>query len=82
LTKVSLVHGLVQLDGIKPVHQGSFTDGIEIQTIRFAPAKGRFICLQAMNSHPRRCPRDLRRAVSVGCCGSFLSEEPFRLRAR
>ncbi len=46
------VAGTLQLDGLKPVHQGRFADGIEMQTTLFPPTKGRYICLQALNSHP------------------------------
>ena len=46
------VAGTPQLDSLQPVHQGSFADGPDMQTVRFAPTRGRYICLQAVNSHP------------------------------
>ncbi len=46
------VAGPLRLDSLEPVHRGSFADGIEMQTVRFAPTEGRYLCLQAMNSHP------------------------------
>ena len=44
--------GSLQLDRIQPAHQGAFAVGIGLQTVRFAPATGRYLCLEALNSHP------------------------------
>lgn len=44
--------GTLRLDRIHPAHQGSFAEGTEVQTVQFTPAKGRYLCLQALNSHP------------------------------
>jgi beta-galactosidase len=44
--------GPLRLGGLQPVIEGIFNEGIDMQTLGFAPAKGRYLCLQALNSHP------------------------------
>jgi beta-galactosidase len=40
----------LSLAGIEPVVTGTFPSGKEWQTFRFQPAKGRYFCLEALNS--------------------------------
>ncbi|HOB32070.1 MAG TPA: beta-galactosidase [Verrucomicrobiota bacterium] len=42
----------VLLDGVKPVHSGSFAPGTGMQTITLSePAKGRYFCLESLSAH-------------------------------
>jgi beta-galactosidase len=44
--------GKLQLEGVKPVHQGSFTASSEVQEVRFAtPVEARQFCLESVNAH-------------------------------
>lgn len=44
------------LAGNTPVYQGSFNDGIEWQTIKFNSTKGRYFCIEALNSQKGNDP--------------------------
>lgn len=44
--------GKLMLDGVKPVHTGSFKAGSEAQVVHFtSPAEGRQFCLESLNAH-------------------------------
>ncbi len=46
----------IQLAGLNPVCQGTFPPGIEWQTVRFDVARGRYLCLEALNSQKKDEP--------------------------
>ncbi|WP_046370646.1 beta-galactosidase [Flavihumibacter petaseus] len=46
----------LDLAGAVPVHTGEFPGGIELQTIRFDVAQGRYLCLEALNSQRNEDP--------------------------
>jgi beta-galactosidase len=46
----------LQLAGLTPSYQGSFQPGIEWQTVKFSAAKGRYFCLEALNSQKKDDP--------------------------
>ena len=41
----------LDLSGLKPVFIGTFAPGKDWQTIRFEPVRGRYFCLEALNSY-------------------------------
>ena len=42
----------LNLADLRPVHSGSFAPGGAWQELRFTPTKGRYLCLEALNSYP------------------------------
>lgn len=46
----------IDLTGYKPIYKGSFASGIEWQTVQFGAAKGRYFCIEALNSQKENDP--------------------------
>jgi beta-galactosidase len=47
---------ILQLGDNSPVYQGVFNDGIEWQTVKFNNTKGRYLCIEALNSQKSNDP--------------------------
>jgi len=69
------------LNSATPVAQGQFAAGNGWQTVRFdAPAKGRFVAVQALSSHAGKPEVSIAELYLRDASGSRLSREPWTVK--
>ena len=70
----------LRLEGIKPVHEGAFAPGSELQEVRFArPAHGRFVCLESLSAQDGGPDAAIAELVLLGANGQPLGLEGARV---
>jgi beta-galactosidase len=66
----------LHLEGVKPVQQGAFAPGSELQEVRLAqPAQGRFFCLESLNAQDGKPYAAIAELVLLGADGQPLGME-------
>ena len=70
----------LDLTGEKPVLEGEFKAGNGWQEVKFAqPVSGRYVCIEALNSHMNREYCCIAEWYMLGADGSRLSREPWQV---
>jgi beta-galactosidase len=69
----------LKLDGLKPIATGSFDPGRDWQVVKFAPARGRYSCLEALNSLPGDNYTTCAELCLLGADGKELPREQWRV---
>ncbi|MCR5780610.1 MAG: beta-galactosidase [Bacteroidaceae bacterium] len=70
----------LDLTGEKPVLEGEFKAGNGWQEVKFAqPVSGRYVCIEALNSHMNREYCCIAEWYMLGTDGSRLSREPWQV---
>ncbi len=66
----------LNLDGVKPVHEGAFAAGSQAQEIKFGqPAKGRYFCLESVDAHDAKPYAAVAEIALLGADRKPLSTE-------
>ncbi|PTX91419.1 beta-galactosidase [Opitutus sp. ER46] len=72
--------GKLRLDGVKPVHSGTFAPGGDAQEVRFtAPVTGRQLCFEAVNAHDGKPVAAIAELELLGVDGQPLSHAAWTL---
>ena len=70
----------LDLTGEKPVFEGEFKPGNGWQEVKFdAPVSGRYVCIEALNSHMNREYCCIAEWYMLGADGTRLSREPWQV---
>ncbi len=70
----------LDLSGEKPVMEGEFKPGNGWQEVKFAqPVSGRYVCIEALNSHNNREYACIAEWYMLGADGKRLSREPWQI---
>ena len=70
----------IDLSGEKPVKEGEFAPGNGWQEVKFdQPVSGRYVCIEALNSHMNREYCCIAEWYMLGADGTRLSREPWQV---
>jgi beta-galactosidase len=69
----------LKLEGIPPLATGTFNPGKDWQTVKFAPTKGRYFCLEALNSHPNDAYTTCAELYLLGPDGKDLPRDAWKV---
>ncbi len=69
----------LKLDGLQPVASGTFTDGRGWQTVKFAPVRGRYACLEALDSQTGDAFTTCAEICLVGPDGKDLPRDAWKV---
>jgi beta-galactosidase len=70
----------LHLEGLKPVHEGTFAPGPEQQEVKFAKlVKGRFFCIESLNAQDSKPYAAIAELGLLGADGRALSAEEWKV---